>query len=37
MKARSVGVLGGETMDKEGKNGSFREMGKMFGFDLKEK
>ena len=37
MKARSVSVLGGESMDKDGKNGTFREMGKMFGIDLQEK
>ncbi|BDA46002.1 probable FAD-dependent urate hydroxylase [Coccomyxa sp. Obi] len=37
MKSRSVSVLGGETMDKDGKNGTFREMGKMFGLNLKEK
>lgn len=37
MKARSVSVLGGESMDKDGKNGTFREMGKMFGINLQEK
>ncbi|EIE24293.1 acyl-CoA N-acyltransferase [Coccomyxa subellipsoidea C-169] len=37
MKARSVSVLGGETRDKEGKNVTFREMGKMFGIDFQKK